>query len=67
MSVIVDGLNLTGGSLEGIAETAASFAAAHGCAAASLSVGRPGGISSVPDTKEVEKHLQFVRVGVKRK
>jgi len=40
---------------------AAARAAVRACAAASLSVGRPGGISSVPAAAETEKYTEFVR------
>ena len=45
-------------------EHAASFAAARACAAASLSVERPGGISSVPDAGDVDAHLGQVRIEI---
>ncbi|MCR5537657.1 MAG: carbohydrate kinase [Lachnospiraceae bacterium] len=53
-----------GSGAPGEARPPSLTAAVYACAAASLSVERRGGITSVPARPEIERHLEFVRISI---
>ena len=62
LAALLDGIaESADGRITGPGPGAAARAAVRACAAASLSVGRPGGISSVPDAAGTETHTEFVK------
>ncbi|MBQ3400564.1 MAG: hypothetical protein IJG61_04105, partial [Lachnospiraceae bacterium] len=62
LAALLDGIaESADGRITGPGPGAAARAAVRACAAASLSVGRPGGISSVPDAAGTETHTEVVK------
>ena len=62
LAVLLDAAGGEAGRIADVGAVDVQCAAAWACAAASLSVGRPGGISSVPGPALAGRHLEYVKI-----